>query len=770
MCLERVKFIIIIIKNKLKENLKHYLKTGLCTFLLFQIFFWNSKLNAQEIKAKEPKVGLVLSGGGAKGFAHIGALKVIDSLGIKIDYVAGTSMGAIIGSLYATGYSGQQLEDLFNTVDFDELINDEFPREAKSFYERESEEKYAINLPFDNFKINLPSGLSRGQNVYNLLYQLMLPVNEVRDFEKLPIPFFCMATNIETGESLILDKGSLAEAVTASGALPSIFQPVVIEDKILIDGGVTNNFPIEELKAKGIDIIIGVDVQDDLRDREALKTAPEILLQINNFRTINAMKNKASMADIYIKPDIANFSVLSFDEGHDIIANGEAAARQNLDALHRVKLSQKNSVTRPYLKIVDSIKIKSIKIDGNERYTRSYLLGKLKLRGKEILSYEDFKKRINNVIATNNFETFRYQLKPTDSINEYRLYGDIRESETTMFLKLGIHYDALYKSAILANLTKKRLLFNNDIASLDIILGDNSRFDFDYFIDKGFYISLGVKSRFNKFDKNINPQLTLEEGSPLLNDLNRIDVKLQDFTNQVYLQTLFRKDFSLRLGGEHKRLKITSETLFSENQEDDFVFENTDYFSVFGKLKYDSYSHPVFPKSGAYFSGDFHWYLNASDFIPDFEPFSVAKADIGYAFRFSDKVAFKTETSGGFRIGNNSTSTLGFALGGYAENFINNFYSFYGYDFVDITGDSFVKACFTLDYEWLKNHHIILAANYANVENGLFDTGNWLSSPDYTGYAIGYSLETFIGPLEAKYSYSPETGEDYWFFNLGFWF
>jgi NTE family protein len=679
-------------------------------------------------------------------------------------------MGAIIGSLYATGYSGQQLEDLFNTVDFEELINDEFPRKTKSFYERENSEKYAVTLPFENFKINLPSGLSRGQNVYNILYQLMLPVNDVRDFEELPIPFFCVATNIETGESLILDKGRLAEAVTASGALPSIFQPVVIGDKILIDGGVTNNFPIEELRSKGMDIIIGVDVQDDLRDRESLKTAPEILIQISNFRTINAMKDKVPLADIYIKPDIANFSVLSFNEGEDIIANGEVAARKNLEALNAIKDSQTTPTNRPLLKIVDSIKIKSITIDGNEKYTRAYLLGKLKLRGNETLSYEDFKKRINNLIATNNFETFRYQLAPTDSINQYRLKGQIRESEATTFLKLGIHYDALYKSAILANITKKRLLFNNDLAALDIILGDNSRFNFDYFIDKGFYISLGLKSSYNQFNKNINPQLVLDEISPLLGDLNRVDAKLQDFTNQIYLQTLFRKDFSLRLGGEHKRLKITSETLFSDNQEDDFTFENTDYISLFGKLKYDSYSHPFFPKRGVYFSGDFHWYVSASDFNADFRPFSIAKADIGYAFSFSNRLAFKTETSGGFKIGDNSTNTLAFALGGYANNFINNFYSFYGYDFIDITGDSFVKACFTLDYEWLNKHHILLAANYANVEDRLFDTGNWLTSPDYSGYALGYSLETFLGPLEARYTYSPETGEDYWFFNLGFWF
>lgn len=744
-----------------------------CKFVLqliiLCVFVFNiSNLHAQ--KEEQPKVGLVLSGGGAKGFAHIGALKVIDSLGIKIDYVAGTSMGAIIGSLYATGYSGKQLEELFNIIDFNELINDEFPRSSKPFYERENAEKYAVSLPFDNFKINLPSGLSRGQNVYNLLYQLMIPVSEIRDFEELPIPFFCIATNIETGESVVMDKGSLPEAVTASGALPSLFQPVTIDDTIYLDGGVTNNFPVEELRAKGMDIIIGVDVQDALKDRESLKSAPEILVQINNFRTINAMKSKVSLTDIYIKPDITNFSVISFDEGRDIIANGEAAARENMMQLIEVKNQQNAPPTRPILQIQDSLKINAINISGNERYTRSYLLGKLKFKNDEYISYSDFKEGINNLIATNNFETFRYRLEPSKSNSGYNLEGDIRESEASTFLKLGVHYDGLYKSAALANITKKRLLFNNDIASLDVILGDNSRFNFDYFIDKGFYLSIGIKSRFNQFNKNVNPLLALEESSPLLSGLNKIDVELTDFTNQIYVQTIFRRDFALRLGAEHKRLKITSETIIDDDQEDEFTFDNTDYFSVFGNLVFDDYDNPYFPKSGFYFNGDFHFYLNASDFNVDFEQFSIAKADIGYAFSFSDRVALKTETSGGFKIGDNSTTALGFGLGGYGNNFINNFHSFYGYDYLELSGDSFVKATFTLDYEIFKKHHILLAANYANIEDRIFETGEWFTSPDYSGYAIGYSLETFLGPLEGKYTYSPDTGRSYWFFNLGFWF
>ena len=392
-------------------------------------------LTAQD--TDKPRIGLVLSGGGAKGFAHIGVLKVIDSLGIKIDYISGTSMGAVIGSLYATGYSGKELEALFNSQDFDVLINDAFPRSSKTFYDRENAEKYAVSLPFDKFKISLPSALSRGQNVYNLLYELMLPVNGVRDFSKLPIPFFCVATNIETGESLILDKGKLAEAVTASAALPSLFQPVIIEDKILIDGGVTNNFPVEELRAKGMDIIIGVDVQDELKDRETLKSAPDILVQINNFRTINAMKDKIPLVDIYVKPDITNFSVISFSEGQDIIANGEAAARTTLKDLQRLKGHKPLSFSLAEMELPDSIKINAINIDGLNQYTRSYLLGKLKFKANTKISYTDFKSGMDNLIATNNFDTFRYYLEPSIGQEGYNLKGELRETEAKTFFKTG---------------------------------------------------------------------------------------------------------------------------------------------------------------------------------------------------------------------------------------------------------------------------------------------------------------------------------------------
>lgn len=724
----------------------------------------------KKVPNTKEKIGLVLSGGGAKGFAHIGVLKVIDSLDIKIDYIAGTSMGAIVGALYASGYSGQQLDSIFRSVNFDDVINDNLPRAARTFYERDNSERYAVNLPFTNFKINLPSALSRGQNVFNLLSKLTLHVTDIPDFDKLPIPFFCVATDVETGEAVVLDHGNLAQTVTASGAFPSLFQPVIIDNLVLIDGGVINNYPIDELKARGMDIIIGVDVQDGLASRKDLNSAPAILLQINNYRTISDMVEKVEKTDIYIQPDIKNYTVVSFSEGKKIIESGVIAAKEKLSALDSLPKYKSGRKVELNLLTKDSIAIKEVIVQGNERYTRGYILGKLKLVEHTKVSYEDFNKGVNNLVATNNFETFYYEFEKTNKPNIFNLLTTVKESRVTSFLKFGIHYDDLYKSAALVNFTKKRAMLDNDVVSLDVILGDNVRYNFEYYIDKGFYWSIGLRSRFNKFSKNINAQLFLNENEQSVAGLNKIGVELHDQTNQIYFQTLFRKDFALSLGGEHKRLKMKSETVIENVGDQNRVFENTDYLSVFGKLRLDTFDSKYYPKSGFYFSGDFHLYLHASKFNEDFNEFSIAKADIGYAFRLTNRLSANIFMQGGFKIGNNSTQSLDFGLGGYGNNFINNFIPFFGYDYMSLTGDNFVKTNISLDYEIFRKNHITLDANYANIGYGIFESGQWFSVPSFTGYAIGYGLETFLGPLEVKYSFSPESNKSLWSFNLGFWF
>ncbi len=723
-------------------------------------------------EANSPKVGLVLSGGGAKGLAHIGALKVIDSLGVKIDYVAGTSMGAIIGGLYASGYTGNQLDSIFQILDFDKVINDDLPRVSKTSYERGNDDKYAVKLPFDRLKVKLPSALSKGYNVYSLLLESLIHVSQIHDFEKLPIPFFCIATDAETGEQVILDKGDLPQSILASGALPSVFQPVIIEDQVLIDGGVANNYPIDELRAKGMDVIIGVDVQDGLRNREELESAPDVLIQINNFRTINDMKLKAEKTDIYVKPDIIGFNVVSFSEGNQIIANGKVAAMKELSRLSALTRKESNDlISEVKPKPIDSIKVNHVHLKGNNKYTRAYVLGKLRLKDNEKVSYKDLKKGMNRLEATNNFDAIKYEFIKVEGEEGYDINTIVTETEQSLFLKLGIHYDELYKSAALVNVTKKRLFFKNDVASLDFILGDNVRYNFEYLVDRGFYWSIGVKSRYNQFDRNINPLLLIDD-PVLLNagGVSKIDVKLKDFTNQFYLQTLFLRDFALSMGVEHKNLEIDTETISRDNSNTNLSFESTNFLSLFGELKLDTYSNMYFPKRGVYFNGDLHIYFLSSSQGDDFKNFSIAKANMGYAFSVTDKLAFNLQTGGGFKIGDTSTQALDFALGGYGSNFINNFIPFLGYDFVSLTGNSFVKASAVADYEVFKKHHITLEGNWSNIADNIFETGEWFTLPDYRGYALGYGLETFLGPVQIKYSYSPEQKNSTWFFNVGFWF
>ncbi len=171
-----------------------------------------------------------------------------------------------------------------------------------------------------------------------------------------------------------------------------------------------------------------------------------------------------------------------------------------------------------------------------------------------------------------------------------------------------------------------------------------------------------------------------------------------------------------------------------------------------------------------YFNGDFHLYLYSSDFTDEFENFSIAKAIFGFATPITNTFTFNFSTSGGFKIGKNDVNSLDFALGGYGNNLINNYTPFLGYDFLEISGNSFVKAMATIDYEFAPKHHFNFTTNVANVDDDIFETTEWITAPNFTGYSFGYGLETFIGPVEVKYSWSPERGKGQWFFNVGFWF
>ena len=731
----------------------------LCLFSIFFSLFSQTTYSQDSIK--RPKIGLVLTGGGAKGFAHIGVLKVLEKAGVKIDYIGGTSMGAVVGGLYATGYNANQIDSIFHNTNFEELLKDYVPRASKSFYEKRNDELYAISLPFKKLNIGVPIALSKGMYNYNLLNKLTHSVRHIRDFNQLPIPFLCIATDIETGEQQILNKGSLPQALLASSAFPTLFSPVEIDGKMLIDGGVSNNYPIDEVRKMGADIIIGVDVQDGLKNRDSLKEATQILLQISNLQMIKGMQEKIKKTDIYIKPNISGYSVISFDKENEIIKTGEDAAIKVLDQLN--KIAQKDIPYRRLNCKNDSINITRITINDVKDYTRAYVIGKLGFKQGSKISYEQLKRGINTLNATGNFSTISYELNALDSGDELDL--TIKESGNSTFLKFGLHYDGLYKSAALINVTQKKSLFRNDVLSADIVIGDNFRYNLDYYVDNGFYFSFGFKSLFNQFNKNVATDFSNGLVFQQLG-INSLNVDYSDWTNSAYLQTIFEHKFLAGAGVEIKHLKISSKTVENINP----VFENSNYTSVYGYLKYDSLDSKYFPKKGWYFNSNLQSYLFSSNYTNQFNRFSIASSEIGITRTFYKVINLKFQSEAGISFGQKSMHFLDFVLGGYGFNPINNFKQFYGYDFISVSADSYIKALATLDIEFYKKNHINFSANYANAEDQLFSTGNWIATPRYSGYAVGYGLETVLGPIEIKYSWSPELPKGFVGFNVGFWF
>ena len=733
---------------------------------IFFLFFISVSFSQQTVEKKDLKVGVVLSGGGAKGFAHIAVLKALEEAGVRVDYIGGTSMGAIIGGLYASGYSASELDSIMKSINYETILSNDFPRKSKPFYEKEEGEKYAIALPIRKRSVGIPVAITQGQNVLNLFTKLTEHVSNVDDFNELPISFLGIATNLETGKQEILNKGFLPLAMMASGSFPTLLAPVEIDGKLLTDGGVVNNFPVDEVKALGADIIIGVDIQSGLKDKEQLDSAVRILNQIVGFQMYNTLNEKYKQVDILVKPNLQDYNVVSFDKMEEIMEIGEYAGQQNMDRFREIAKQQVKKKPQTIKKdVFKKFHISEIQVSGNEHYTRSYILGKLNLKKKDSTSYKRLIESVDNLSSTGNFELIQYKIDEIDNGNTVKF--KVKETDGENTLKFGIHYDDLYKTGVLVNFTAKHILFKNDIFSGDLILGDNLRYNLNYFIDNGFYWSFGMRFRYNNFHENIRYEDTL---------INKLSVNYVDFTNQVYVQTVFGRKFALGAGAEFKRIIASTETTLEldggkilAEEDGKIYFDKSNYFNLFGYLKLDTYDKAYFPKEGLFLDAGARFYLSSSDFHNTFEPFSQLKANFGIASTVFDSLTFQIFSKAGITIGENDNRALEYNVGGYGRNFINNFVPFYGYEFAKLEGDGFLISGLTTRYEFVKKNYISLTANYARVSDNIFKDGK-LFEDTKSGYMAGYGIETFIGPIEVNYAWSPEHNDNYWYFNVGFWF
>ena len=281
---------------------------------------------------RRPRIGIAFAGGGARGGAHVGVLKVLEELRIPVDYVAGTSIGSIVAALYASGMAPDEMEKVLSTTDWDDALNDEQGRRDQPYRQKEDDQLYLIKaeLGFNKGKLVLPSGLVHGQKLNYLLRRLTLPATNVRDFDKLRIPFRCVATDIVTGAKVVLSSGDLARAVRASMAIPGFFSPVEWDGRLLTDGGTVDNMPVDVVRAMGADVVIAIDISTPLAKREELSSFLSITGQTSGFLTrLNVEQQIATLKkdhDVLITPNLDEVSTLDFKEFPKAAEQGFKAA------------------------------------------------------------------------------------------------------------------------------------------------------------------------------------------------------------------------------------------------------------------------------------------------------------------------------------------------------------------------------------------------------------------------------------------------------------
>ena len=306
----------------------------------FWIFLMIVLLFGPDAWGQRKKVGVVLSGGGAKGVAHIGVLKVLEEAGIPIDYIAGTSMGAIVGGLYAVGYSAKSLDSMVRVQNWPFLLSDRVYRYNLPFSEKETNEKYLLSVPLTHGKgLSVPAGFVSGQNIYNLFSELTIGYHDSIPFRDLPIPFSCVAANMIDGKEVVMDSGILPLAMRASMAIPGAFAPVIIDSMILVDGGISNNFPVDVAKNMGAEITIGVDLSTGLKDAEGLNSIIGVVDQLTSFMGMQNYEKNRKAVDLYMNPGLKGYTAASFtSEAIDsMIARGERVARANWDNIMKLK-------------------------------------------------------------------------------------------------------------------------------------------------------------------------------------------------------------------------------------------------------------------------------------------------------------------------------------------------------------------------------------------------------------------------------------------------
>ena len=717
-----------------------------------------------------PKIGLTLSGGGAKGLAHIGILKAIDSAGLKIDYVTGTSMGSIIGSLYAIGNSGNEIEQIARKTDWSLIFSNQVPLRSFSLEEKDEYGKYALELPFSQGSFSLPSGAIESEELWLKLSELYFNVSDVKKFNQFKIPFACIATDITNAEAVVEDSGEIVTAVRASMAIPGVFTTVEDRGMRLVDGGVIRNFPVSDAKAMGATYTIGSNVTQGLLPKERLNNPIQILLQIAFLKEDQDNRKEIGMTDFYIHHDLTKFSIAGFDKANEIIDSGLSKGNllypkfkklaDSLNLLYGATKDQTKNNT-----YIDSVFIKGHVVRGLSTISEASFLNSANFKENTKYSKRDLSEMVGRAYATREYQFIHYSLEPLPD-GGFGIIFDVDETEATT-AKMGIHYNTFSGISLVANLTSRNLLSPTSKSLITLNLGDNIRIKGEHYQFFGGEKSLVVIPSFQYESFKVNTYSNFKKDG-----LNRINYFVSDIKFQLANQRVINTGlgFKFESEGYDPELQSALELKGTDNYSTPYVYINI-----------NTLDRPVYPKNGFRMYGDLGFVFGQDPHLsyssygrPITNPdtinlnasnYSRVSLNIEFYHSINDRFTFLSQLQSGINFSTGENEFNSFYIGGLNKMYRNQIV-FAGLQDATLHAQNVAAGMIGLRSKIWNGVYLIAKTNV--MVNDFMMNRSISSNPKWvTGSALTLAYNSIIGPIEFSTMYSAQSKSLQTYVNIG---
>ncbi len=747
------------------------------------MFLMPASIYCQQNSGQRPKIGYVFSGGGAKGMAHVGVLKVLEEAGLQPDYITGTSMGSIMGGFYSIGYSAEEVSNIIETVDWGRVLTNQIPSDHVIMRRKHEYSRFLLDMPIYDHKPELPAGVIEGQKLSELFSELSWRQAGVDDFNDFPVPFACIATDILKGEMVLLNSGDLSSAMRASMAIPSLFSAVKRDSShILVDGGVLRNFPVQEAIDMGADIIIGVYVGfDSQMTPEQLRSLSAVITRTSLLAGAHDVQSQVPLVDYMIVPDLTGYTPASFTDALEIMKRGEEAARAQIDVLRALADSINSLGAAPEIVDMpdnDSLLISDIKVLTESGSMARFVVEKSGIETGFYIRPAQLNEGIDNLFGTLFFDKIEYYFEDMDS--GYRLVFRIKEKAPAS-IRATIHYDNAFGPGLILNYTRLNYLVDGSRIGITADIGGAPQF-------RGYYdIHLGEKRNFigSLFIGGERENLPLYSNNVNMGNYNHsIMWGGLGFRQTLGTNNHFGADFYYR----HATLKLSKnikELMPEFSSIDNIIFKGLEIRFLY---QYNSFENYIYPTRGSSVDISYRQSLATTETERFSWPDSVESEDRStqiWAPYWHLNAELENYLPMGKKLSLNSGLGLGLSdddkpfsddyyVGGYRYNLRQSQVAFVGLHNHELLEGNYLTGKLALQWEVIPGTFISALANMVFVSDELNefpnDILNWNDDARYMGAGLGFTIKTPIGPISVFYGSRVDIWNPIWYTNIGFTF